>query len=322
MRMLRGCGLDGLGGIPIRRDSIVRPLLDCSRSAARAFLAEQDLTFCEDSSNADRRFLRNRVRHDILPRLAAAEPGVVERLARAAQRAREEASALDELLRAPLEQALDGDESLDAGAVLGLSHALRGRFLRLWLRLVRGHLRNLSAVHLDQLVALAQRDGGSSIVTLPGADRVYFEYGRLRFARGGRNLAFAPVRLGFEERLELPTGWVLQTTVTSTKDRTDTDRRNLHMVADADKLRGAIVVRPPCAGDRLQPLGMTGHKKLQDILVDLKIASRLRPTLPVLEVGGEILWVAGVVRSGHALLSEATKHTLNVVAEQVGIAGA
>src|SRR5690606_18022342 len=70
MRLLRGCGLDGLAGIlPVRGEAIIRPLIDCRRGELLSYLHAQGLRYCLDESNDDRRWLRNRVRHEILPQL-------------------------------------------------------------------------------------------------------------------------------------------------------------------------------------------------------------------------------------------------------------
>jgi tRNA(Ile)-lysidine synthase len=94
-RLLRGTGLQGLGGIPPRRELIpgidaVRPLLTTSRNEVLGYLQDIDQSFCTDSSNIDRGYTRNRIRHELLPILASDyNPEIVSVLCRLAEQARE-----------------------------------------------------------------------------------------------------------------------------------------------------------------------------------------------------------------------------------------
>jgi len=94
------------------------------------------------------------------------------------------------------------------------------------------------------------------------------------------------------------------------------------LVADADAVATPLVVRAPRPGDRIRPLGMRGHRKLQDVFVDRKLPVPRRRTCAVVEAGGEVLWVPGVVRSALAPLTPTTRRVLRLVADVSGIAGA
>lgn len=98
LNLLRGCGPTGLGGMPaVREELFVRPLLDVSREALRQWGVEQGIAFVEDPSNATPQYRRNRIRHEVLPRLQAVEPAAVELLTRTARLARKEAEQRDTL---------------------------------------------------------------------------------------------------------------------------------------------------------------------------------------------------------------------------------
>ena len=92
-------------------------------------------------------------------------------------------------------------------------------------------------------------------------------------------------------------------------------------VADAALVAGSLIVRTVRPGDRIRPLGLQGHRKLQDVLVDRKVPIRTRRTCPVVEVNGEVFWVPGIVRSSHALVTPSTRATLRLTAEEPTIAG-
>jgi tRNA(Ile)-lysidine synthase len=84
---------------------------------------------------------------------------------------------------------------------------------------------------------------------------------------------------------------------------------------DADGIAGGLCVRGYRPGDRVRPLGMTGTRKVHDVMVDRKLPRERRATWPVVEGGGEILWIPGMVRSRVALVSEATETVLRLTAK-------
>jgi tRNA(Ile)-lysidine synthase len=110
LNLLRGTGLTGVRGIPARRGRIVRPLLDERRARLRALLRAAGIGFRTDASNKDPAYLRNRVRHELLPLLEQLRPGAVDRIGQFARLAADDEALLDDLAAAELEHRTgDGD---------------------------------------------------------------------------------------------------------------------------------------------------------------------------------------------------------------------
>lgn len=141
LRLLTGAGSDGLAGIPPARGSVVRPLIERTRAEIETYLRARGLEWREDPSNRDPRFLRNRVRHELLPWLERAfNPRVREVLARTAALLRDEVACLEEQARQALAEAVLPDPpavrggdvllALDAERVAALPVALQRRVLR------------------------------------------------------------------------------------------------------------------------------------------------------------------------------------------------
>lgn len=130
-RVLRGAGLRGLGGIEARRsDGIIRPLIDCRRADVRAYAVERELPFVDDPSNHQRTFERVRIRHEVLPALAAEDPRVVEHLCALS----DEVTELNAYLDASVPQLPPGGDRLVPVEVLsGLPAPIRIRWLRGWI---------------------------------------------------------------------------------------------------------------------------------------------------------------------------------------------
>lgn len=322
MRLLRGTGGDGLAGIRPVAGRIVRPMLGCTRAQVVAFLRAHGLPHCEDSSNADHRFLRNRIRHEVLPLLQAINPRVVRSLASTATAVTSEATWLDDQVQALLSGASSGDGVL-AAAVAEAPTALRPRLVRSWLRAQRGDLRGLTAAHVRAVVDLALGQRPNARVRLPGAQVVVRAYERLRW------LAQEDDSAGDEaERVLLPgavvtwgSTWRISAQVVPGSGVAGAGYVHpWDLAADADVVASPLIIRHPRPGDRIRPFGMQGHRKLQDIFVDRRIPRAARWSHSLVEAGGEVLWVPGVVRSNRAPITPVTRSRLQVSARKMGIA--
>jgi len=98
-RLLRGSGRRGIGGMPLKNHDIIRPLLQTGKAQLLEYLARHNLSFCHDSSNEDTRFLRNRIRHQLLPLLEHDyDPGIRRSLCKSAENLQEDEAYLEEQL--------------------------------------------------------------------------------------------------------------------------------------------------------------------------------------------------------------------------------
>lgn len=183
--MLRGSGVRSLAGIAPRRGSYVRPLLGLGRATLRACCTENGLQWWDDPANMDERFLRVRLRRQVLPllgELAGGAEAISVSLARTADLARTDADFLDDLAEAAEDDAVrpGGSDELDCAELAFLPEALRGRVVRRWL--VRQGAREPGAVHVAAVCALVTRWHGQNGVDVPGL-RVRRVEGRLRAGR-------------------------------------------------------------------------------------------------------------------------------------------
>jgi len=304
LRLARGAGRRGLGGIRPVRGRLFRPLLDATRADVRRFLAERGVDFAVDRTNADLGPARNRMRRLVVPLLEAEfNPQLGASVAGLAERLRDEDDFLDA-------EAQTRAAALVAGGALRVAvaaepRALARRMIRDWL--ARGARRAPGALHVERVLALA-RGSARGAVAVPGPARVRRE-GDVLVRRAGRAATpqhfTVPIAPG--GTVEHPAGaWRLVLSAPrprrSGEDRPpDAD----HALFDADRLDAALVVRSPETGDRIRLLA-GGTRKLQDVLVDAKVPREARSETPVLVAGGDILWVAGLARGRGAALGPAT----------------
>ena len=332
MWILRGSGMKGLGGMePLHRVktreaedgeslTVVRPLLEVSKSEILEYLKERQFSFRIDRSNLDPALLRNWIRLELLPTIQRrVGENVAARFSRQAELIRDEDDLLDQLARRRYD-AMCGAIGLNRTALLQEPKALQRRVLRLWIEQVRGHLRGLDFVHVEEVLRLIEGKAPQGRVSIPGGWELVREYDALRFEKRRRGLK----RLCYSFKFEVGKVLLIHEAgveIRSERSRGPIDRWPTELteaIFDLDELPTNLAVRNFHPGDRFRPLGMTGHKKLKDLLIDNKVPLSIRATLPLLAMGQEVLWIPGYARSEIARVSEKTQSILRIKVVSIG----
>lgn len=330
MHLIRGSGLTGLTGmLPVRGGVYIRPLLETTREEILLFLREEGLGYVLDRTNESDAFLRNRIRHHLLGEiLVAYNPRVEENIAQLAHIIADEDdymnSVVDGLIRSwglhdngsPIHVKID--------CLLELHTALQRRLIRRLLQPLARHGREFGSVHVDAVLGLIATGRTGKSLDLPGGVRVHREYGTLILSSGGRamssqrrNLRTSPAAEEFDYEVRVPgTVRVAENGrrfsfdfVGKREIRFDSVRR-AHL--DYDRIDLPLVVRSIRPGDRMQPLGMKGRKKIKSILIDEKIERNERRGLPVVADRNSVLWIPGVRLSERVKIREETETVLRI----------
>ena len=317
MRLLQGAGPRGLGGIAPVRGRLVSPLIETRRAEIVAHLAAQGLAAAEDASNRDPRFLRARVRHDLLPFIAELTGGsVVEALGRSAAAARAVMADLEARARVDLERMATRGP---AGFILDVS-PLEAQPLELAAETIRQAAALLGETR--PLRGPAQRALRRLLGETPRRRAV--RLGRLVVERSGRRLRVGPPALSAVTTRGWPVAGVLDMPeigqrLTARVLTRDADyvvpREPARAAFDADLLPGALTVRARRRGDVFAPFGASGLRRLKSFLIDAGVPRWQRPRTPLVEVGGDIVWVAGVRRGRRAPVTAATTRVLELALE-------
>ena len=313
-------------GIPPRRGRVVRPLLGVRRDQTAALCQRVGVAVLTDPSNADERYARNHLRHRVLPGFGSEG---VEALAALGDETR--------AARRHLEALVDAAWAGCARSVTSRRH--RGRQVRLDRRVLAGLpprvaagvlRRGLSGLVAPDLVSsrLVADLAGRALsrtgaqLDLPGGWVAWSEPDALVLGLPEPDAARPPVALRCPGRTPLPE-WGLSVLVEVVALPTPLDLASLgaaglgpaspqEAVLDAQAAQGPLQVRPRRPGDRYRPLGSPGSRKLQDVLVDLKVPRRERGQVPVLCCAGRIAWVVGH-RIDHAFrLTPASRSALRI----------
>lgn len=281
LRLLRGSGSAGLGAMRVRAGRILRPLLRVTRADVLDHLAAHGLPFREDPTNADPAFLRNRVRHELIPYLEARfNPAVRDALARTASVLAEEADALSAVAGAIAVRGEGAASVLARAAVLEAPRAVARLAVRNAIR-AAGGLRGVTLDHVDALLDLAARPAASGRrLPLPGGREAAIHFDAIHF--GPAVAAATPFDAALEVpgRAALPDGrWV----VARPRKSPGPDVVGVP--------EGPLTVRNRRPGDRVRAAGR--EMSLRRFLMDRRVPAAERDRLPVVACGRTVLWVEG-----------------------------
>jgi len=288
LRLARGTGIDGLGGIPPVRElgdsvRVIRPLLSVTRAEIRGFLEREGIAWAEDPSNDDRRFARVRVRKEVLPVLESIQPGIGARLGAIADEARGVSRFLEEYLSDGKffdDIRLGSGVKVDSHVFERLPSSVWLRVVRVALKRVRGDLRRVERAHLAPVRELISTAGSGGPIALPGDAEIHVYRGAL---------------YAFPERLPgRPTG--AGQPVAAGSGKWSVRFAALGAIAEirsgARELVEDLEVRARLPGDKLLGSGT----KLKDLLGERRVPRPYRDFVPVLALGDEIVACPSLVK--------------------------
>lgn len=325
MRILRGTGIRGLAGIPKRRGRIVRPLLCLGRNQTRSYCEERGILFAIDPTNDDTRILRNRIRLDLLPLLGSYNNKVEENVLRLAGNAQDVIACVraktNPLVEQNLRQVSAHEWILNVARVAPLDDTsivvLFGDVFAESL----GCDMDFGHVHYEELVRLVRDSRGSGkALSIPGLT-IKREYENLIITKPARSAVAKSVHehamLTFPGETRAA-GLLVKTEILAPEGSPLPSLKATRQTAyfALDRLKLPLVLRSPKSGDRIQPFGMSGTKKLSDIFVDKKIPGRERAKARVVADADKILWVVGVATDEHARVTTETGRVVKITVSE------
>lgn len=311
MRLIRGAGAAGLAAMaPIRGERFVRPLLKLTRREIESYLTFHGISWRTDHSNLDTAFLRNRIRHELLPILSHYNPDIASRLTVTAELLAADEEFLAEAAAAAfdglVEEAGNRRVALDVSGILAHGKAVRYRLYRRATAHVSGDLAGLAAVHVCKIDEILRSSRPNLTVRIPGDVTVVKSYSRVTFSSH-----FNADNGDFELFVEGPGCYLLpgggELIVEAGPPPVDCKMSvPSRAVFDLGSAPFPWLIRNFRAGDRIRPFGMTGSKKVKDLFIDEKVPFELRRSIPLVFSNAQLIWVCGLRTADAVRVSYAT----------------
>lgn len=315
IHLLRGTGIAGEAGIPLKQGLFVRPLLFASRAELEAYAREKGVEWREDSSNSEDKYLRNRIRHHLIPVLNEISPSYRHALERHIENMQGAAMLYREYVEMLKKQYIRTEKNLILIDKEFLSGHPSGFTLTFEFLHPYGFNRQTCFEIYRALYSLPGKKFYSASHELI-TDRKYLMAKSVKsktanqyeiqedwhqFSWEGGSLAFRKINLTFDLKEKIISGGYSDPHI---------------FWADASKLKYPLLLRKWQRGDEFHPLGMKGRKKLSDLFTDLKLSASAKENVWLLLSGERILWVIGI-RPEHAFrITDDTSVCMEIVYEK------
>jgi tRNA(Ile)-lysidine synthase len=320
LHLVRGSGPDGLIGMRYLtlpnewsgRIPLVRPLLKIWRSTILDYLQSQDIPFFIDKSNADRKYVRNKIRHELIPLMETINPQVKRSLWKLVDILSADIQIIDSMVQTEWERIINfqnqGYIGFERDKLLELPVSIKRRLIRKALSYIKGCDKEIYFDETQRAVNWLDLDNPTGRVDL--ADGIYLMFENEYVWIVGKAVDLptdqwpqlcidTPISLNVPGTLELNDGWALTCDVDDfSEDMYATIQQNVNPYQawmDCDSLRVPVKVRRRNPGDRIQLDGLQGHsQKVSDLMVNNKVPKRARNNWPLVESAGTIAWIPAI----------------------------
>ncbi len=325
MRIIRGAGLEGLKSMRPKTGLLIRPLIDIWREETQAYCQSRKLKHREDETNLDPSYLRNRIRNELLPELNAKyNPSIKKDILRQI----EVIGGDLEIISSLVEKAWPGIARVEGEAIvidrdklLEKPRAIKRHLIRRAISELQGDTAGITFQHIEDVInRVVAGKTGSSIMLPKGLivkrqyDMIYLDYSSDSRLEEQAEAEPIPVSIPGLTRTDEPE-LILDAQIFIRQEIELTTAREKAFI-DADRLGQNTVIRFSKEGDRFQPLGMTGLKKLKDFFIDCKIPRPLRKKAQVIESDGRIVWLVGYRLDERFKVTDETERVLVLSADR------
>lgn len=256
--LMRGSGIDGLSGMRYKKDGKIRPLLDLTKKDILQFCLDEGLSYCTDATNFETEYTRNKVRLELIPKMAEFNPNIVTAIAKTSKILAEEADFLEAL--AEEEYKKINNNEIEISKLLSLHTAVLRRVVRRMIESVKNTKKDISFDYTELVISLCKKGETGKEITLCENIIAVVEYGKLKIKKR-------------------------------------TEKKSLYKEISLEEIKekvfkfpenAKLVLRSRQNGDRIYPLGMKGSKKLKDFFIDEKVLKEVRDEAEILTCNGEI----------------------------------
>ena len=297
INLSRGTGLHGLTGMSPRTGDIIRPLLFATREEIASYASARGIDFREDRSNAEVKYIRNRIRHKVIPELEKVNHGILAAVADTMKHLSSDSSLVDTYLSQLSGQlfTFSGDSAgVEISSLMALN-PLEPHIFGLFRPF------GLFPKQTDEVISLLQSGTGRSVYT--ATHRLLNDRGRIIISP---RISEAPEEYTFNSIDEIRISGLFSALRITEPSDDALPATHLTASLDLDLVAFPVTVRPWKPGDRFMPLGMKQMKKISDFLIDLKVPVTEKEQVLLLLSGSDVMWVMGYRIDDRFRVSEET----------------
>ncbi|MGE4282123.1 MAG: tRNA lysidine(34) synthetase TilS [Clostridia bacterium] len=329
MRFIRGAGLEGLSGIkPFREDGVIRPLLELERKAIEEYCFTHSLNPRLDKSNLDTVYTRNRLRWDLIPRIVENHnPNFIHTAVKNAELIRQDSQFIEEYVNELLYKNIENDDrqvSIPIVLIMNQHPSVQRRIIRKAIHVFKGNTTDIEYKHIEEILQLirnsAERTGAGKALDLPGNIRMELIYDKVCFVDKedpNENKSYSYLLEQGDTVFVKEAGMLVTARIVDKNEFKGIESNKYAKAFDYNKLNEEIYIRNRSLGDKFNPLGMTGTKKLKDFFIDLKVPKHQRDIVPLVVSGQDIIWVVGFRMSDKYKCTPGTKEILMIEFQEV-----
>jgi tRNA(Ile)-lysidine synthase len=324
MHLIRGAGTRGMRGLQPATDwpskdgrlIVIRPLLEVSHRETEDYCRRHRLAPRMDASNLSLSPLRNRIRRQLLPLLKGYNPGIAEALLRTGRIAGDDIDFLDKetaRLWNKITRQSEKSITLDRKKLDRLPPTLKRDLLRSGAERLLGSAKDIEMRHIEEMMALLGGPAGKRL-SLPGNLSFTTGYDEYILTTDLASLSPLPglegeTKINIPGKTSLP-GWRVEASIIEPQGMAEKDDLTAHF--DLARTGDNLTVRARRRGDRFQPLGLPGPKKLGEFMIDAKIPQSWRKDIPIVGSPEQIVWVVGWRTDERVKVTEKTERVLRL----------
>lgn len=302
INLTRGTGLNGFTGIPEINENIVRPLLSFSREQLEIYANENDIKWREDSSNASDKYLRNKLRHQVIPHLKEANPDLLQNFKNTLEHLNDTADIVDESLNAVTKRAIESIDEHQITFKISVLKKVNNSKAYLF-----EMLKDYGFTEWNDIVGLLDAQSGKQV--LSSTHRLIKDRNHLiltdvyHLEQDNESLLIKET----DKEFETPSGILLLDEAVAISKPSKTT-----IFVDKDKLSFPLELRRWKDGDFFFPSGMNGKKKLSKYFKDEKLSIIDKENVWLLVSDDKIVWVMGMRADNYFKVTENTKQILKI----------
>jgi tRNA(Ile)-lysidine synthase len=302
INLARGTGLAGMAGMKPGNNKIIRPLLFATRRDITEFRDQHNIEFREDKSNADTKYIRNKIRHQIIPLLKDINPSIEITLNETAERFSGFNEIVSEYISGIRESMVQQKDQFITFNITALKNYLHNKVILFELFRPYG----IKNALLSDLIKVIQGKTGGQIIT-----------GTHRIIKNRKEIVVSDEEINNEisYTIENIQDFRIFPGISSARNARITDNFKInsdpHIACiDSQKVSFPFIIRKWKAGDHFYPLGMNQKKKLSDYFIDNKYSKFDKEHIFILESGGKIVWIIGDRLDNNFRITSSTKKAL------------